>query len=269
MSVQLTATLAIACYLTAFGLQVRASLQPAGSTASIAKGSVLGLSGLAIAAHFVTSWQQIFTDSGTSLSLLPLSVAIFMVINFMVVAGSLRRPFHSLFLLLFPFSALALALSLLPFWQSPPRYNLSLGLSLHILLSIIAYSLLSIAALEALFLAYQNRQLHQHHSSALMRILPPLQTMESLLFGLIITGFTLLTLALASGLLFVDDFFAQHLVHKTVFSIVAWLVYGVLLWGHFRWGWRGKTATLWTLGGFTLLMLAFWGTKFVLEVILA
>lgn len=102
-----------------------------------------------------------------------------------------------------------------------------------------------------------------------MRILPPLQTMESLLFGLIITGFTLLTLALVSGLLFVDNFFAQHLVHKTVFSIVAWLVYGILLWGHFRWGWRGKTATLWTLGGFTLLMLAFWGTKFVLEVILA
>ena len=161
MSVSLTATLAIACYLTAFGLQVRASLQPSGSTTSIAKGSVLGLSCLAVATHFATSWQQIFTDSGTSFSLLPLSVAIFMVINFMVVAGSLRRPFHSLFLLLFPFSALALALSLLPLWQSPPRNNLPLGLSLHILLSIIAYSLLSIAALEALFLAYQNRQLHQ------------------------------------------------------------------------------------------------------------
>ena len=269
MSVPLTASLAIACYLTAFGLQVRASLQPSGNTASIAKGSVLGLSGLALIAHFATSWQQIFTDSGTSFSLLPLSVAIFMVINLMVVAGSLRQPFHSLFLLLFPFSALALALSLLPLWQSPPRNNLSLGLSLHVLLSIIAYSLLSIAALEALFLAYQNRQLHQHHSSALMRILPPLQTMESLLFSLVITGFTLLTLALASGLFFVDNFFAQHLVHKTLFSTVAWLVYGILLWGHFRWGWRGKTATQWTLGGFILLMLAFWGTKFVLEVILA
>jgi len=269
MSVPFTATLAIACYLTAFGLQVRASLQPFGSTASIAKGAITGLSILALAAHFATSWQQIFTESGTSFSLLPLSVAIFMIINFMVVVGSFRQPFHNLFLLLFPFSALALGLSLLPLWQSPPRANLPTGLSLHILLSIIAYSLLSIAALEALFLAYQNRQLHQHHSNALMRILPPLQTMESLLFGLIITGFTLLTLALASGLLFVDNFFAQHLVHKTVFSIIAWLVYGILLWGHFRWGWRGKTATQWTLGGFILLMLAFWGTKFALEVILA
>ncbi len=269
MSVTFTAMLAIVCYLTAFGLQVRTSLQSFGGATSTTKVTITGLSTLALAAHIATSWQQIFTESGTSFSLLPLSVAVFMIINFMVVAGSLRQPIDSLFLLLFPFSALALGLSLLPLWQSPPHDNLPAGLSLHILLSIIAYSLLSIAALEALLLAYQNRQLHQHHSSALMRILPPLQTMESLLFGLIITGFTLLTLALASGLLFVDNFFAQHLVHKTVFSIIAWLVYGILLWGHFRWGWRGKTATQWTLGGFVLLMLAFWGTKFVLEVILA
>ena len=269
MSVQLTALLAITCYLSAFGLQVRANLRPSGSNTPVAKSTVLGLSALALVAHLATSRQQIFTSSGTDFSLLPLLVAVFMVINFMVISGSLRRPLHSLFLLLFPCSALALALSLLPLWQSPPRNNLPLGLSVHILLSIIAYSLLSIAALEALFLTYQNRQLHQHHSSALMRMLPPLQTMESLLFSLLITGFTLLTLALVSGLLFVDNFFAQHLVHKTLFSIVAWLLYGILLWGHFRWGWRGRIATLWTLGGFTSLILAFWGTKFVLEVLLA
>lgn len=269
MSVQITAAFAIACYLSAFGLQVRTSLQTSSGTSPASKGPILGLSVLGLVAHLATSSQQIFTSSGTDFSLLPLSVAVFLIINFIVISSSLRQPLQSLFLLLFPFSALALALSLLPVWQSPPRNNLPLGLSLHILLSIIAYSLLSIAALEALFLAYQNRQLHQHHSSALMRILPPLQTMETLLFGLLITGFTLLTLALISGLLFVDNFFAQHLVHKTTFSIVAWLVYAILLWGHFRWGWRGKKATLWTLGGFILLMLAFWGTKFVLEVILA
>ncbi|OUS14384.1 hypothetical protein A9Q89_00050 [Gammaproteobacteria bacterium 53_120_T64] len=269
MSVQLPPLIAIACYLFAFALQVRASLQASDNPVASSRGIILGLSGLALVAHFVTSWQQIFTALGTDFSLLPLSVAISLVINGMVIGGSLRRPLHSLFLLLFPLSALALALSLLPIWQSPPRNSLPLGLSLHILLSIIAYSLLSIATLEALFLSYQNRQLHQHHSSALMRILPPLQTMESLLFSLLITGFTLLTLALVSGLFFVDNFFAQHLVHKTVFSIVAWLLYATLLWGHFRWGWRGKTATLWTLGGFGSLMLAFWGSKFVLEVILA
>lgn len=270
MSVQHTALLAVICYLLAFAIQIRTSFHSSsGDSGASAKFPVLGLACAALLTHLATSWQQIFTDTGADFSLLPLSVVIFLVINFVVVIGGLRSPFHNLFLLLFPLSAVVLALSLLPFWHIQPRNNLPLGLSLHILLSIVAYSLLSIAALEALFLAYQSRQLHQHHSSPLMQVLPPLQTMESLLFNLVATGFGLLTLALLSGLLFVEDFFAQHLIHKTVFSLVAWLVYGTFIWGHFRLGWRGKTATLWTLGGFISLMLAFWGTKFVLEVILA
>ena len=93
--------------------------------------------------------------------------------------------------------------------------------------------------------------------------------MESLLFSLVATGFVSLTLALLTGFAFVDDFIAQHLAHKTIFSILAWTVYATLLWGHFKLGWRGKIATLWTLGGFFALMLAFWGSKFVLEVLLA
>ena len=95
-----------------------------------------------------------------------------------------------------------------------------------------------------------------------------MQTMESLLFNLVAAGFVLLTLALTTGIVFIDDFFAQHLAHKTVFSILAWLIYAVLLWGRFKLGWRGKIATVWTLLGFLALMLAFWGSKFVLEVLL-
>jgi len=95
-----------------------------------------------------------------------------------------------------------------------------------------------------------------------------LQTMEKLLFQLIATGFVLLSLSLLSGFLFVENLFAQHLVHKTVLSILAWLVFGILLVGRIKQGWRGQTAIRWTLGGFASLMLAYFGSKIVLEWVL-
>ena len=93
--------------------------------------------------------------------------------------------------------------------------------------------------------------------------------MEILLFEVILVGFAALTISLASGLLFLENMFAQHLVHKTILSIIAWLVFLILLIGHWKLGWRGRTATRWTLSGFVSLMLAYFGSKFVLEVLLA
>jgi ABC-type uncharacterized transport system permease subunit len=141
-------------------------------------------------------------------------------------------------------------------------------LELHILLSILAYSLLVIAALQAVLLAVQDHQLRNRHPGGLIRALPPLQTMETLLIQLIATGFVLLSLALLTGLFFLEDIFAQHLVHKTVLSLIAWGVFATLLWGHWRFGWRGRVAIRWTLGGFLFLMLAYFGSKLVLELLL-
>ena len=101
------------------------------------------------------------------------------------------------------------------------------------------------------------------------RLLPPLQTMETLLFEMLWVGQVLLTLSIVTGFLFFEDLFGQRLVHKTVFSLLAWLVYAILLWGRHRNGWRGSQAVRWTLGGFAALMLAYFGTKLVLEFILA
>ena len=92
--------------------------------------------------------------------------------------------------------------------------------------------------------------------------------METLLFEMIGTGFVLLTLALASGFAFLEDMFAQHLVHKTVLSILGWVVFGTLLLGRHRYGWRGRTAIIWTLSGYVMLILAYFGSKAVLELIL-
>ena len=147
--------------------------------------------------------------------------------------------------------------------------NSSPGLKWHIFVSLLAYSMLTLATLQALLLYYQNQHLHNHHPGGLLRILPSLQEMERLLFRFLIAGFVLLTIGLLSGFIFLEDIFAQHLVHKTVFGITAWLCYGILLWGHWQFGWRGKFAIRWTVGGFIFLMLAYWGSKFVLELILA
>jgi ABC-type uncharacterized transport system permease subunit len=98
--------------------------------------------------------------------------------------------------------------------------------------------------------------------------MPPLQTMEALLFQIIAVGELLLSVALLSGFVYLEDIFAQHLMHKTVLSIFAWLVFAVLLWGRWRLGWRGKLAIRWTLAGFVALMLAYFGSKFVLELVL-
>lgn len=92
--------------------------------------------------------------------------------------------------------------------------------------------------------------------------------MEALLFQMLATGLIFLTISLVSGFLFIENLFAQHLAHKTVLSILAWLIFSGLLMGRSRYGWRGKTAIQWTIIGFVLLLLAYFGSKLVLELIL-
>ncbi|HCU40033.1 MAG TPA: cytochrome C assembly protein, partial [Acinetobacter nosocomialis] len=125
------------------------------------------------------------------------------------------------------------------------------------------------ATIHAILIWFQNRELKKKQKKRFwVNLLPPIQAMESLLFDLIITGFILLTIALAFGFLTVDSFFAQHLAHKTVFSIISWIIYGSLLIGHYKLGWRGQKAIRFTLIGFALLAIGFIGSKFVLEMIL-
>jgi ABC-type uncharacterized transport system permease subunit len=132
----------------------------------------------------------------------------------------------------------------------------------------LAYSLLTLASVQAVLLAIQDHQLRNRHPGGFVRALPPLQTMEVLLFEMIALGFALLTVALISGFIFLENMFSQHLVHKTILSLAAWVVFGTLLWGRFRYGWRGQKALIWTLVGFVVLMLAYFGSKFVLELVL-
>jgi ABC-type uncharacterized transport system permease subunit len=140
----------------------------------------------------------------------------------------------------------------------------------HLLMALLAYSLFTIAAVHAGLMLLVERRLHSGTLPALLQNLPPLLTMESLLFRVISVGFILLTLTLASGALFSEELFNKPLqfTHKTVFAIVSWVIFGALLAGRSIYGWRGRTAIRWTLAGFAMLLLAYVGSKFVLEVIL-
>lgn len=141
-------------------------------------------------------------------------------------------------------------------------------LQLHAWLALLAYATLAIAALLALMLWLQERALRRREFHAWLRALPPLVELETLLFRTIAVGFVLLTATLLTGVLFVEDLLAQHLIHKTVLSVLSWLVFGGLLVGRWRRGWRGTTAVRWTLVAMALLILAFFGSKFVLELLL-
>lgn len=231
------------------------------------RAAFLGGSALALCLHGFSVYTLIDTAAGFHFGFFRVASLIFWVINITVVASSLRLPVRSLLSPLFAMTALAIACSL--FIDSP--YNphaFSYPLALHILLSLLAYSMLTIAAVQAVALSIQDKLLKARQWQKAMAYLPPLQTMESLLFEMLHAGTSLLALSIASGLLFIEDIREQHLAHKMFFSLAALCVYAVLLWGRHARGWRGRQAIRWTLGGFVALMLAYFGTKLVLELLL-
>ncbi|MEC8484478.1 MAG: cytochrome c biogenesis protein CcsA, partial [Pseudomonadota bacterium] len=138
--------------------------------------------------------------------------------------------------------------------------------SLHILIASVAYSLFTAACGVGILLAIQEYQLKHHRLKQLLRV-PPLQVLERLMFEFIWAAFVLLSITIATGFYFIEDMFAQHLVHKTVFTIASWFVFAGLLGGRLYLGWRGQLAVKLTLSGFVLLMFGYFGTQIAVEII--
>jgi ABC-type uncharacterized transport system permease subunit len=140
----------------------------------------------------------------------------------------------------------------------------------HFIIAMLAYSLFTLAALHALLMSVASRQLHNARFSRVLSSLPPLLTLEALLFRLVGIAFVLLTLTLVTGVLFSESLFGRafRVDHKTIFAVISWLLFGALLLGRRVWGWRGRLALRWTLAGFVALMLAYVGSRFVIEVVL-
>lgn len=178
------------------------------------------------------------------------------------------RPVSALNLLGIPVAASGLIFGFA--FSQPNQYASvhAIGLDIHIILSLSAYAVLLMATIQAIMMWLQNRELKKKQKRLWVNLLPPFQVMESLLFDMLMTGFAMLTAALLFGFFMVDNFIQQHLAHKTLFSIISWIVYGALLIGHFKFGWRGQKAIRFTLAGFFLLAVGFIGSKFILEIIL-
>lgn len=166
------------------------------------------------------------------------------------------------------FAAMAVLLPLIfPNAHAIPNSD-ALALRAHLVVSLLAYSLFAIAALHAVLMTTLEKKLHR--GAALSGGVPPLLTLEAVLFKTLMVGFVLLTLTVFSGVVFSEELFGKPLqfTHKIVFAMLSWGVFGGLLLGrHFR-GWRGRMALYWTLTGFVLLLFAYVGTQFVLEVLL-
>lgn len=222
----------------------------------------------AIILHGYTVAQNLFSAYGLNLSFFHAGSLLGWLLAVLLLLATFRAPVATLGVAVFPIAALAIVFNAAFPQQHVVLENPGFGLDVHILISILTFSFLNIAALQALLLAMQDRSLRNKHPTGFIRALPPLETMETLLFQIIGIGFILETISLITGVLYLDNMFAQHMVHKTILSIVAWLVFAVLLMGRWKFGWRGQTAIHWTLSGFIALVLAYFGSKLVLELLL-
>jgi ABC-type uncharacterized transport system permease subunit len=232
------------------------------------KQTLLGMALFAVVIHGYLLHTRLFVPANMDLSIYTVFSVVTWVITALLVVFAWREPVENLLIGVLPFAIAAVFLRLISRQHYVLTEQLSSGLELHILVSIIAYSLLSIAALQAILLYIQDTFLHNQHPAGFVRALPPLETMERLLFRMIATGFIVLSVSVVSGFVYLEDVFAQHLAHKVILSVGAWILYAILLWGRWRFGWRGRIAIRWTLTGFVLLLLAYFGSKFVIEVIL-
>ena len=256
----------IALYLiTAFMLfrSVRSGL-------GIAAKAPLSLWLLAMLCHTGALMPAIITAHGIDLSLfnaISLSALLISLILFIICT---RQALAAMGMIILPITAVCVALAPIETADKLVIDTISPGIQLHIIASLLAYNLLVMASIQALaiyrqisYLKLKDQSQHQ-----LLSTLPTLDAMESFLFALIKWGILLLTIGLVSGWLYHEDLFAQHLMHKTVLSAMAWLVFGIVLFGKQLYGWRISIAVRLVLIATGLLILGYLGSKFVLEVIL-
>lgn len=223
---------------------------------------------IAVFSHLAITSQQIFTNNEIIFSFFNTVSLVACFVIACLLIFSIRKPIQSIFIFCYPIAALSLISSLIFQKHALVFQPESSGIFIHIMLSIISYSVFCIALIQGALVYVQNNNLKKHNSTVLLRNLPPLLTMENLLFEMIWSGTILLGLAIITGAIFVDNLFAQHLAHKTILSIIAFIIFSTLLAGRRLYGWRGLTASKWTLWGFSFLMIGFLGSKLVLEHIL-
>ncbi|MGA9665650.1 MAG: cytochrome c biogenesis protein CcsA [Gallionella sp.] len=223
-----------------------------------------------LALHGYLLGQDIFSRGDFDLGILNalslivwLTLLVYWVARFFYPIGGFQA-------IVLPLAAVTMLLPELFPSDHPLTHTNLLAFKAHVTVAMLAYSLFTIAMLHAVLISQVEKRLHHPTLPRILRSLPPLLTMETLLFRMIAIGFVLLTLTLISGMVFSDEIFGEpwRFNHKVLFGFISWGVFAVLLWGHHYHGWRGRVAVHWTISGFVFLVLAYLGSKFVLEVLL-
>ncbi|MEQ1556611.1 MAG: cytochrome c biogenesis protein CcsA, partial [Gallionella sp.] len=232
-----------------------------GTTDTASRGLIGHIMLAPLALHGYLLSSGVFTHGGFDFALLnALSLIIWLTLCVYSVARFFY-PVGALLTLVLPVAAIAVLLPSLFPSEHLLTHTRTLAFTAHISAAMLAYSLFTIAVFHAVLISQVEKRLHQHTLPRVLRNLPPLLSMERLLFQIIAIGFLLLTLTLASGVLFSEEIFgrAAQFNHKVLFGIMSWLVFATLLWGHVRHGWRGRVAVRWTVSGFAFLLVAYLG----------
>ncbi|WP_370688542.1 cytochrome C assembly family protein [Moraxella nasibovis] len=257
--------LAIGCYLGA-GFCLFRSLD---DISHAKKSVILGWLLLGVLFHGAQLLPNIITADGLNFSLFNTLSLISLIFACCFVLFSLYRPILSLGVLATPAALLGVSLGYFGRSDYEPLVSLNPLLQTHILLSFAAYCVLLMATVQAVILKLQIRELkHQTIHRFWVSKLPSLQSMESLLFDMILVGFVILSMALGLGFVATYDIMAQHIAHKLFFSVLSWAMFGIFIIGHYRFGWRGKRAANFTIYGFILLAIGFVGSKAVMDLLI-
>jgi ABC-type uncharacterized transport system permease subunit len=262
------AVLALACYLASALWLASSVYRSEGAAARGRRTAGLALGVIALATHLVILWQAVFDRGSPAFTMAETASLIGLPIGIIALGLAWRLPrFTTISAILLAIAGIVAAVT----DEGASKFALerrNWEIAAHIVLSTLAYALLTIAAALSIALALLDQRLRNRKPLGKLSLLPSVEALESGTFYALGSGFAILTLALFSGFIFVEDLFAQNLSRKTILSCLAWLVFGVLLFGRWQFGWRGRTATRWTLSGFGLLGLAYFGSKLVLESIL-
>jgi len=224
----------------------------------------------AVLGHAALGWGSIATPDGLDLSL---GNAVSVVAGLAAALAWLSGLLATMPVIGTVVLPVAAAASLLPALMTSAHrfpYAAEPWAAIHVAVALVAYALFIVAALQALLLMGLEKRLHRRLPDPGADAMPSLLTLERFLFRLVSAGFVLLTVTLATGILFSEQLFGRPFPfnHKFVFSVLGWVTFGGLLWGRWRYGWRGRVALRWILAGTAFVFLAYLGSKFVLEVLL-
>jgi ABC-type uncharacterized transport system permease subunit len=261
---------AAAAYLAGALVQARSFLNNSEVDSEVRAPLLMALCIMGVVAHGIANYLTINTDTGFNLGIYTSASLVSWIMLVFVLITNLRLPVQNMLIVILPLAILGIFALLSGRGDAAtiPMTSFDNPLIWHILISVVAYSILFMAACQSLLLGFLENRLRTRRTIRLLKVLPPLQTMEALLFNLLWTGIVALTLAIGSGFVFLDNMFEQRVVHHTFLAIASWVLYAGLLAGHSVFGWRGTTAVRWTLIAFTLLVLGYFGSKFVIEILL-